>query len=160
MDQIQEKIDSFKKSQKIIEEKRLLWKDGKKALINDVLRGIVSSYDFPWHVDKHETLTNRESIYLSMENFPSGIVNIEEKRSYMYIGGALHFGQLFSGKISVWIENPYVEEIAYCKESYVQIDLLEPSDVTESKIREYVVKFLDMMKPFEMESRALIGFKR
>ena len=92
-------------------------------------------------MDGHDSNENYESIYLSIANKPSGIKN-PEGNPLILMGGALHFSQIINGKIRIWIEYPYIKDIAYHNPFHEVLGDIEPEDLNSEAIEIYVSQFI------------------
>ena len=64
-------------------------------------------------------------------------------------GAQLGFSQMISGKINVWFDFPFWEDLQISKQLRKHMVTIEPSYVTENLIAGYVHQFLHEITSFE-----------
>ena len=113
-------------------------------------------------VEKEEKVDGMGLIFLYFEKRESGISEKlgKVKQPFIKEGGYLFYTQIYSGKVSVLISFPTIENVV-TREDPLQIDILCPGDLNEEIITSHVVTFLKKMIEWEgldINHRA-IGFK-
>lgn len=117
-----------------------------------------------WYVVEQSDETNRESVFLSMPNMPSGIFDKVNNSHYTRYGGYLQFAQTLNGQIAVLVWYPYVEKITTRKPTET-INTLSPNQFNDPVIDEFVEAFIGkMVEWFQVDEEKLpviepIGFK-
>jgi hypothetical protein len=130
-----------------------------EAAFNYLKSNLPSTFELQYHVDIFAQ--NLETVVFSMGSGDSGIIPDPEDNSMPYIKhfGHLVFGQLYNGEISINISLPYIEEIVTNTEQEINIALLKPSELTESKIFDLFYDFLIRIVDWEKNhSKTRSGF--
>lgn len=157
---IEKAVLRHQESLKKIEERRNLWvKDKKKELI-DVLTLVSTTFSADWQCQNFKAAENLETVNITFNDHPVGIFEKSAAgvKSYPQSGGYLAFAQSFNGKIHVVVGYPNIEGITEQK-APDHLDTIEPTQITESKITEYVIAFLDKMSEWEGNERfSKIGY--
>lgn len=149
-----------------VEARRQLWETETKEIIYNSLTQITKDYKFQWHVQRLEHLTNYQTINISFNNLNSGISEKEydkagklvHAKSYIKHGGYMAYCQSFNGKVNVLIVYPYIEEWVTQKEAKV-IATIEPKEISNEKILQHLVQFLNEMSAWEGTDRPPIGYQ-
>lgn len=136
------RIQQFLQERRNIEIRRKLWHDSVKKILEDHLNYCVKMFnDVGWYVSGHNDQENHESIYLAIGNVPSGIKD-KDGKLLMSMGGAIHFSQIHNGKIRIWMQYPYIQDIAYHDPDYEVFEDIEPKDLDTDKIENFIAQFL------------------
>lgn len=135
-----------------------------KDLIFNTLNTIVKKTKMNAEVKKEDKVGGLELIYLFFGKRDSGIFERigETKHPYLKEGGYLFYTQIYSGKISVWMSQPVIENIIDMGEP-IQINTYCPADLKEETIVEHVAEFLKKMIEWEgldIDYRREIGFRK
>jgi hypothetical protein len=146
-------------------ERRILWNKDTKRQIVETLELIVSSFKYDWLVQRLEYIENYQTINVCLNNKGSGMIqNIKDSdtgysvgHKYIKHGGYLAFCQSYNGNINVIIGFPYIDEWVLPMDTKV-IATIEPSQVTEELITEYVITFLQTMTEWEGHDRPSDGY--
>ena len=160
MEKIKQLIIELNDERKKISERRSLWKESLRNLIISQLEYYCDQVDEDWHVSTNQSKKNYESVYIAFGNVPSGIFDREQNNHLMLSGGALHFSQIYNGKLYVWIEYPYIKDLSYHKPPYKDLGMVEPNDLDEETIEKYVEEFIEEIIKSEARERRLIGFNK
>ena len=101
-------------------------------------------------VGKEENIDGMELVFLYFEKRESGISEKLGKVKHPFIkeGGYLFYTQIYSGKISVLMSLPIIENVVE-REEPQQINILCPRDLKEETIVSHVVTFLKTMTEWE-----------
>lgn len=154
---IQENAFVYETHLKNVEKRRALWQTETKEKIELTLQVIQKKFpSLNFLVQVNDLQKNHESVILKISDHPSGITEgfSEEAKSRHYIhkGGVLGFSQMISGKISVMIKFPFVEDIQELEEPAKELGRLEPSYIAEFIIADYVAQFLNEIAVFESKT--------
>ena len=94
-----------------------------------------------------------ETVALKINDASSGISELNDgenvQKEYIKRGAELGFSQMISGKINVWFNYPFWEELQVSKQLRKHMVTIEPSYVTESLIAGYIHQFLQEITSFE-----------
>jgi hypothetical protein len=148
-----------------IEEQRHAWSKYLKPLIRKTFRLIVKNVDLNLKIIELNEIRNLETIRLTFGYLNSGLF-VEKKNRKQEIppmvlikkGGYLSYSQTANGKISVFVQYPYIEDIYGSPDHILEIDLLSPRDITREMIFVHAERFLDETVKWEKEEKKLIGF--
>ena len=164
---LKEAFEKYTESINKTNERRQLWKSETKGKIYDVLKLIEKNFKFDWHVQRLEDIENYETINISCNSKSSGLKetvrelgteNIKSSKVFVKYGGYLAFSQSYNGKINVFMKFPYIEE--WVQEMNVEVfDTIEPVQITEELISDFVIKFLDKLSKWEGVDREPLGCK-
>ena len=129
-----------------IEPRRSEWTKRLKPLIEKTLSGIVESHPIGWRIERSDAIENLESIFLAFPIAPSGIVRKTDSgfESSMRHGGSLGFFQTDDGTVIIQVGHPYLDGVETEPDKKPVADL-EPSDIRENDITEYVKIFLQSL---------------
>lgn len=167
----QEKIkaafDKYTEALNKTNSRRVLWTAETKIFLLETLTLIKETFPFDWAVQQIESIENFQAINLCCHAQPSGYIETLfdstdkaiDKRSYVKYGGYLSYAQSYNGKINIFMEYPYIEEWVEQLEPQL-FETLKPSEITEEKITQHVIKFLEMISQWEGTDRPHIGFKK
>ena len=89
---------------------------------------------------------------MKIKDTPSGISEAAsdgKTRQFIKMGAELGFTQMISGKINVWFDFPFWEDLQISKQLRKHMVTIEPSYVTENLIAGYVHQFLNEITSFE-----------
>lgn len=159
MDNLRKLINELESEKVKIQERRDYWNNQLRDILRTQLKYYVENIKSDWYVDFNNNKTNYETVSLAFGNRPSGIFDREEGRHLSLIGGALHFSQIYNGKIFIWIEYPYIEDLSYHDPSQKGLKTLEPIELTEEVVLNVVEDFIRIIIESENRERQLIGFK-
>lgn len=160
MEKIKRLVKELKDERNKISERRSLWAKSLRDLIHSHLSYYCDQVEEDWHVNTNQSKENHESVYIAFGNVPSGIFDRDQNSHLMLVGGALHFSQIYNGKIFVWIEYPYIEDLLYPKSPYKDLGIVEPKGLDEDAIEKYVEEFIEEIIRSEARDRRLIGFNK
>ena len=151
---IQENAFIYETHLKNVNRRRDMWQNSVKDKIWNTLDEVRKNFHkIDWHVHMDDAKTNLVSIALKINDAASGISEAVEgenvHKEYMKRGAQLGFSQMISGKINVWFDFPYWEDLQISKQLRKHMVTIEPSYVTESLIAGYVHQFLQEITSFE-----------
>lgn len=135
-----------------------------KNLIYNTLNTIVKKTKMKVAVKKEDKVAGLEMIYLFFGKRDSGIYERIGKNKHPYLkeGGYLFYSQIYSGKVSVWMSQPVIENIIEMEEP-ILINTYCPADLNEEIITQHVADFLKKMIEWEgldKDHRREIGFRK
>lgn len=153
IEHLQEHINDYKASIKIVVDKKTLWQNTTKSLISNTLKAICKQYDVGWKVQELNWIGSNEAVNITFDSFPKELMDCTNQiPAYQFIqGGALVFSQSYSGDIHTFILFPYVEQIPI-ENSSIELEVYSPKDITEKLIIEKVDDFLKEMIKWEVPS--------
>ncbi len=157
-----EKIEDYKKTLLKTSENRKIWLEKAKQIIYDTLSKAKKLDNLDWLVDKNESVTNMQTVYLGFNTQYSGITTYTEKSisNHPKRGGALSFSQIYNGQVVINCNYPYIEGWMSQKDD-VMLAKVDPTEITEEFVIHKVEKFLDeMIKWEEYFSKNQIGFRQ
>ena len=151
---IQENAFIYETHLKNVNRRRDLWKTAVKDKIWNTLEEVRKNFHkIDWHVHMDDTKKNLASIVLKINDASSGISEAGQgenvAKEYMKRGAQLGFSQMISGKINVWFDFPFWEDLQISKQLRKHMVTIEPSYVTESLIAGYVHQFLHEITAYE-----------
>lgn len=160
IEHLQEHVNDYKASIKIVVDKKTLWQNKTKDLISHTLKAICKQYDIGWKVQELNWIDTNEAINITFDSFPKQLLDCTNQiPTYQFIqGGALVFSQSYSGDIHTFILFPYVEQIPIDNSS-IELETYRPKDITEKLIIEKVDEFLKEMIKWEVPTaKKKIGY--
>ena len=151
---IQENAFIYETHLKNVNRRRELWSASVKEIIIQTLEEVRKNFKrIDWHVQVFDRKKNMETISLKINDATSGISESNEgeivNKEYMKRGAELGFSQMISGKINVWFDFPFWEDLQISKQLRKHMVTIEPSYVTESLIAGYVHQFLQEITSYE-----------
>ena len=150
---IQENAFIYETHLKNVNRRRELWTSAVKDKISSTLNSVQENFrKIEWEVRVEDRKKNLETVLLKIKDTPSGISesSVEgDTRQYIKIGAELGFSQMISGKINVWFEYPYWEDLQISRQLRKHMVTIEPSYVTEGLIAGYVHQFLAEITSYE-----------
>jgi hypothetical protein len=150
---IQEHAFIYETHLKNVNRRREMWKSAVKDKIKSTLDTVQSNFKrIDWEVMVSDERKNLESVWIKIKDTPSGVSEVTEDgktRQFIKYGAKLGFSQMISGKINVWFEFPYWEELQISSQLRKHIVTIEPSYVTEGLIAGYVHQFLAEVTNYE-----------
>ena len=151
IEHLQEQINDYKGSIKIVVDKKILWKDITKNLISNTLKAICKQYDIGWKVQELNWIGNNEAINITFDSFPGELMDCTNQiPTYQFIqGGALVFSQSYTGNVHTLILFPYVEQIPI-ENGSMELEVYSPKEITKKLIIEKVDDFLKEMIKWEV----------
>jgi len=137
-----------------VNRRRDLWAASVKEKIIQTLEEVRKNFQrIDWHIRVSDEKKNLETVSLKINDSPSGINELDEagnvRKEYMKRGAELGFSQMISGKINVWFDYPFWEDLQISKQLRKHMVTIEPSYVTESLIAGYVHQFLHESTAYE-----------
>lgn len=151
MAHLQERIDDYKSSIKIVVDKKSLWENKVKSLIIKSLNSVCKQYDIGWKVQELNWIGSNEAVNITFDSFPKELMECTNQiPTYQFIpGGALVYSQSYSGDVYVVILFPFVEQIPL-ENSSIELGIYNPNDISERLIIEHVDEFLKEMIKWEV----------
>lgn len=160
MEHLEERVNDYKESIRIVVEKKSIWKQKTKKLIFSTLHKIRDHYTIGWEVQELSWMANNEAVNINFYGFPPELIDCTNQiPTYQFIGGsALVFSQMHNGDVYIFIMFPVVENSS--QENNIQeLGVITPSDISEKLIVEKVDEFLKEMIQWEVPSiKNRIGF--
>ncbi len=149
LEEVKLQLKKYRKVLKKVNQNRADW-NLTKDLIYDTLSTIRNNTKMKATVGKEEKIDGMELVFLYFEKRKSGISEKLGKVKHPFIkeGGYLFYTQIYSGKVSVLISFPTIENVV-AREEPRQIDILCPRDLNEEMITSHVVTFLKSMTEWE-----------
>ncbi|WP_343328411.1 hypothetical protein [Polaribacter staleyi] len=161
IEHLEERINDYKASIKIVVDKKSEWETNTKKLILKTLRNTVKSYNIGWKVQELNWINNNEAVNIIFDSFPAELMDCTNKiPAYQFIqGGALVFSQSYSGDVYVMVLFPYVEQLPIENNS-LELGIYGPTEITAKLIIEKVDEFLKEMIKWEVPSyKTQLGFQ-
>jgi hypothetical protein len=147
---IKNRVIDFNKALSEIEENRKLWNEGIRDMLSNDLVEIKNTLNLPSvRIEVDEVNQNLQAVSFIIDPMRSGITCPTEDgrtKSFIKQGCALHFYQLYNGKIEIVMSYPFIEEIIP-KQPNMIIGKLDPNELTEAIISKMVeTLFAEMTK--------------
>jgi hypothetical protein len=150
---LQENAFIYETHLKNVNRRREMWTAVVKEKIKSTLESIQKNFrKIEWEIILMDDKKNLETIMVKIKDTPSGISEAAEDgktRQYIKIGAELGFTQMISGKINVWFEYPYWEDLQISRQLRKHMVTIEPSYVTEGLIAGFVHQFLADVTNYE-----------
>jgi hypothetical protein len=150
---IQENAFIYETHLKNVNRRRDMWSVAVKDKIKSTLESVQSNFKrIDWEVSAMDERKNLETVMMKIKDTPSGIsesASDGKTRQFIKIGAELGFTQMISGKINVWFEYPYWEDLQISKQLRKHLVTIEPSYVTEGLIAGFVHQFLADVTSYE-----------
>ena len=150
---IQENAFIYETHLKNVNRRRELWTSAVKEKIRSTLESVQKNFKkIDWEVLVSDERKNLETVMLKIKDTPSGISEAQDNgdtRQFIKIGAELGFSQMISGKINVWFEYPYWEDLQISKQLRKHMVTIEPSYVTEGLIAGFVHQFIAEITNYE-----------
>ena len=148
---LEKKIDHFNEVLSNTKNYRKNWEEELKKMIISTLELIVDKTGIDAEIDVHDQFSGLETITLSLGLEESGIFekiddNVDKK--LIRSNGNLLFQQLFNGKISIWINYPYIEGVGEPKPPKM-VEIVRPHELKEVNVLRYVENFIDELTSWE-----------
>lgn len=152
---IQENAFIYETHLKNVNRRRELWTAVVKEKIRSTLESVQKNFKkIDWDIQVTDKRKNLETVRIRIKDMPSGIseeAGDGKTREFMKIGGELGFSQMISGKINVWFEFPYWEDLQISRQLRKHMVTIEPSYVTEGLIAGFVHQFLAEVTNYESD---------
>jgi hypothetical protein len=150
---------------KEIDTHRELWHKSVRKMVEKTFQLAIKKSRLHLHICIYDEVINLESIQLTFGMMNSGLL-IEPKKkksaapsmALLKRGGLLAYSLIASGKISVAIQYPYIEDIYGSPQNIRELGTFSPAEITHDMIIEHVEDFLEEMLKWEKEEKKLIGF--
>ena len=148
-----------------IDTNRELWHNKVKKTVKKTFKSVIKESRLHLLIRKYDEVRNLESIQLTFGILNSGLLiepnkirSTELSMVLLKRGGLLAYSLLASGKVSVVIQYPYIEDIMGSPQNIKEIGTFHPTEITEELILEHVETFLEEIVEWEKEEKKLIGF--
>jgi len=170
LEKIQSKIQELQQAEQLIIATQKLWQKKTQKIIYNTLNEITEQVKYKWYIGINDEKINNETVYLVMEDVPSGIrynsksaLNKEEGFSgpLIKIGGSINFSLLHNGCIISWMSFPFIEDLIPPSDMEV-ISTYTQDQITVENIQEDVLYFLDKISKWHAlikQETNTIGFK-
>ena len=148
---LKKKVESLNAVLKNTKDYRVAWDDELKDMIKKTLEEIQSESGIAGEIIVHDQFQGLESVSLVLGSVDSGIyerVSEKVKKTLIRMNGVLAFQQMFNGKISIWINYPYIEGIGEPKQPKM-LEIVRPHELQEINILRYVETFIDELTQWE-----------
>ncbi len=150
---IQENTFIYETHLKNVNRRRDMWTSAVKEKIKSTLESVQENFKkIDWEVQLSDGKKNLETIVMKIKDTPSGISEAGDDgktRQYIKIGAKLGFSQMISGKINVWFEFPYWEDLQISSQLRKHMVTIEPSYVTEGLIAGFIHQFIAEVTNYE-----------
>lgn len=149
LEEVKLQLKKYRKVLQKVKQNRKDWELAKELIFN-TLSTVVKNTKMKATVGKEENIEGMQLVFLYFEKRESGISEKMGKTNHPFIkeGGYLFYTQIYSGKVSVLISLPIIENVIE-REDLQQIDIYCPSDLKEDTIIDHVVTFLKSMIEWE-----------
>lgn len=127
------------------------WDTYLKDMIIESLDKIISETKLEADIEIFDKFSGLEGVALILGITNSGISeNVAENvdRPMVRFSGSLLFQQLFNGKLSIWINYPFIEGIGQPKPPRM-LEIVRPHELKEANILRYVESFIDDITAWE-----------
>ncbi|MEZ4906931.1 MAG: hypothetical protein R2771_04640 [Saprospiraceae bacterium] len=127
------------------------WNDNLKNTIMETLEEIIENSGMDAEIDEHDQFAGLETITLSLGIVESGIsekIDDNIEKPLIRSNGNLLFQQLFNGKISIWINYPFIEGVGEPKQPKM-LEIVRPNELKEINILRYFENFIDELTEWE-----------
>jgi len=122
---------SYHQSIRRVNARREHWQNVTKPILRRLLEDARKYLKIDGVVNVNEGIHNLESVFLTYNNMPSGLM--DGNRSITYFGGYLNFAQTVNGKIMIMIFYPRIEAMTTTM-APKQLEIVEPEEVAESLV--------------------------
>jgi hypothetical protein len=127
------------------------WNTYLRDMIIESLDKIITETNLQADIEIFDKFSGLEGVALILGISHSGIAeNIAENvdKPMVRFSGSLLFQQLFNGKVSIWINYPFIEGIGQPK-SPRMVEIVRPHELKEASILSYVESFIDDVTAWE-----------
>jgi len=148
---LKKKVKALNDVLKNTKEYRKSWDKELKDMIFNTLEVIVKKSKLKANVEIQDQIQGMESISLALGVVESGIydrVSDKVKKPLIRMNGILMFQQLFNGKVSIWINFPYIEGVGEPK-TPMMLEIVRPHEMSEDTILNYVEQFVNEVVSWE-----------
>jgi hypothetical protein len=145
------KINQYTEVIKNTELYREKWDAETRQMIVTTLENIIKETKLDAEVEIHDQYSGLEGVSLVMGIKESGIferLDDDVKKALIRANGNLLFQQLFNGKISVWVNYPFIEGIGEPRPP-AMLEILRPNELKEVNILRFVEQFIDDISAWE-----------
>ena len=150
---IQENAFIYETHLKNVNRRREMWNIAVKDKIRSTLESVQKNFKkIDWEILVLDEKKNLETVIMKIKDTPCGISEVAsdgKTRQFIKIGAELGFSQMISGKINVWFEYPYWEDLQISRQLRKHMVTIEPSYVTEGLIAGFVHQFLADVTNYE-----------
>jgi hypothetical protein len=148
-----------------IDTNREIWHNKVKKTVKKTFKSVIKESKLHLLIRKYDEVRNLESIQLTFGILNSGLLiepskmrSTELSMVLLKRGGLLAYSLLASGKVSVVIQYPYIEDVMGSPQNIKEIGTYSPAEITEELILEHVENFIQEIIKWEKEEKKLIGF--
>ena len=148
---IKEKASRYKSLLTTVDAYRAEWEKKLKKFIIKECKAILAATEIEADVDSESTVQGLEAITLKLGMRRSGIyqkMDSGEKKSVWKDHGSLIFGQLFNGKIQVWMTYPILEGLMEPRQPKM-IGIYAPPEFNDALVLSNVEFFLNELIAWE-----------
>jgi hypothetical protein len=148
---LQKKINQYREILKNTDFYREKWETETRGMIVSAIESIIEQTNLDAEVEIHDQYAGLEGVSLVMGIKDSGIferLDDDLKKSLIRSNGSLLFQQLFNGKISVWINYPFIEGIGEPRPPSM-LEILRPQELKEVNILRFAEQFIDDITAWE-----------
>jgi len=124
---------------------RKAWDNGLKEMIVKTLEELVKKSKMKAKVEIQDQISGMEAISLALGVTKSGInerVSEKVEKPLIRMNGVLIFQQLFNGKLSIWINYPYIEGVGDPKTPKM-LEIVRPNEINPENVLLYTEQFID-----------------
>jgi len=148
---IKEKASKYKQLLNTVDEYRSQWEKKLKKFIIKESKAILDATEIEADVDSESTVHGLEAITIKLGMRRSGIyqkMDSGEKKAVWKDYGSLIFGQLFNGKVQVWMTYPILEGLMEPKPPRM-IGIYAPPEFDEALVLSNIEFFLNELIAWE-----------
>jgi hypothetical protein len=144
IEHLDERVNEYKNSIKIVVEKRLLWKNTTKKLIVDTLKKAEEKYAIGWQVQELNWIHSNEAVNITFDSFPPDLIELTNQLpTYQFLqGSSLVFTLLHNGDVSILILFAIPERSIPTEDDSEELGTYAPGQITETLITEKLDTFL------------------
>ncbi len=148
---LKNKVKSLNEVLNNTKEYRKEWDNGLRDKIINTLEEINKEGNVNAEIDIYDQLYGLEAVSFTLGKEESGIyevVNDEVKQPLLRMNGLLMFQQMFNGKISIWVNYPYINGVGEPKPPRM-LEIVRPHELKEVNILRYVEMLIDDVREWE-----------
>ncbi len=148
---LKNKVKSLNEVLNNTKEYRKEWDNGLKDKIINTLEEINKEGGVNAEIEIYDQLYGLEAVTLTLGKEESGIyevVNDTVKQPLLRMNGLLMFQQMFNGKISIWVNYPYINGVGEPKPPKM-LEIVRPHELKEVNILRYVEMLIDDVREWE-----------
>jgi len=148
---LKKKIKSLNGAVKNSKNYRKIWNESLKDFIIEKLEEINKKTKLKADIQYSNQIIGLEAVSIALGVEESGIfekMTDKVKKPLMKMNGILIFQQLFNGKISIFINYPYIEGVGEPRNPEM-FEIVRPHELTEEKIVEHMENFIERVFAWE-----------